>query len=181
VTGSPDGRLSQRPGAPADVRPSRLRFRRFDVADLEVVRRLIHDTIECRYSGLYPRRAVQFFKEFHSRDNILERHNAGTVLVVEHDRDIIATGATAAGEISGVFVQPQFQGRGIGGQVMDRLEEIVLAEGHATAALSISLPSRRFYEERGYRVLESCSIDVGGGQRLAYWQAEKRLNGRPAP
>lgn len=181
MTGSPDARLEQAPGTPPDERPSHLRFRRFAVVDLAAVQRLIHDTIDRRYSGLYPPRAVRFFKELHSRDNIIERHNAGAVLVVEHDRDIIATGATAAGEISGVFVQPQFQGRGIGGQVMDRLEEIALAEGHETAALSISLPSRRFYESRGYRVLETCSIDVGGGQRLDYWQAEKRLDGRPAP
>jgi hypothetical protein len=111
VAGSPDSRLEQHPGTPPDERPSHLRFRRFDVADLAAVQRLIHDTIDRRYSGLYPPRDVQFFKEFHSRDSILERHNAGAVLVVEHDQDIVATGATVDGEISGVFVRVQFQGR----------------------------------------------------------------------
>jgi GNAT superfamily N-acetyltransferase len=103
------------------------------------------------------------------------------VLVVERGRDIVATGATVDGEITGVFVHPRFQGRGIGGQVMDRLEEIARSEGHETATLSISLPSRGFYESRGYAIVESCSDDMGGGERLDYWEAEKRLDRRRSP
>jgi ribosomal protein S18 acetylase RimI-like enzyme len=176
-----DGRIEPKPGAPADDRRPQLRFRAFDVADLGAVQLLIHETIDRRYRGVYPPRAVQFFKEFHSRDNILERHRTGVVLVVEDDQDLVATGATVAGEITGVFVHPRFQGRGIGGQVMDRLEEIARRDGHQTAALSISLPSRGFYERRGYMVVETCSDDMGGGERLDYWEAEKHLDGRRSP
>ncbi|MGB4441754.1 MAG: hypothetical protein WBJ62_05965 [Coriobacteriia bacterium] len=43
------------------------------------------------------------------------------------------------------------------------------------AELSVSLPSRGFYERRGYRILEACSIDVDEGERLDYWAAEKQL------
>jgi GNAT superfamily N-acetyltransferase len=152
-----------------------MRFRSFDEADLVPVQRLIHHTIDSRYAGVYPPQAVRFFKEFHSLDRILERHAVGEVLVVERDGDVIATGAIVAEEITGVFVHPEFQNRGIGGQLMDRLEDIAWAGGHAAAALSISLPSRRFYESRGYYVVESCSIDVGEKERLDYWAAEKPL------
>lgn len=158
-----------------------MKLRRFDAVDLAAVQRLIHYTIDRCYRDPYPPRAVLFFKEFHARDNILERHAAGTVLVVERDQDIIATGATVADEITGVFVHPRFQGRGIGGQVMDRLEEIARAGGRTVTTLAISLPSRGFYEDRGYQVLESRSIDVGGGERLDYWGAAKRLDGQPSP
>jgi GNAT superfamily N-acetyltransferase len=181
VDDRPDGRIEPKPGTPADDRRPQLRFRAFDVADLTAVQGLIHETIDRRYSGVYPPRAVQFFKEFHSRDNILERHKAGAVLVVEHDQDIVATGATVAGEITGVFVHPQFQGRGIGGQVMDRLEELARSDGRTVVTLAISLPSRGFYEARRYRVVEDRSIDVGGGESLDYWEAEKRLDGRDSP
>jgi GNAT superfamily N-acetyltransferase len=180
VADQPDSGMKQHPGT-SFAEGSHLRFRAFAVGDLEPAQRLIHDTIDRCYSGLYPPRAVRFFKEFHSRDNILERHTAGTVLVAEDDGELVATGATVAGEIAGVFVHPRFQGRGIGGQVMDRLEEIARSAGHKTASLSVSLPSRGFYGRRGYRVLESRSIDVGGGERLDYWEAEKRLDGRPSP
>jgi GNAT superfamily N-acetyltransferase len=178
VADKPDGRIERHPGTSSAEHGPHLRFRQFDVADLGAVELLIHDTIDGRYSGLYPPRAVQFFKGFHSRDNILERHRTGAVLVVEYDQDMVATGATVAGEITGVFVHRRFQGRGIGGQVMDRLEEIARADGHDAVTLSISLPSRGFYEGRGYTIVESCSDDVDGGERLDYWEAEKRLDGR---
>jgi hypothetical protein len=43
--------------------------------------------------------------------------------------------------------------------------------------LDVSLPSRGFYERRGYRMLEDRSIDVGEGETLDYWRAAKRLAG----
>jgi hypothetical protein len=42
-------------------------------------------------------------------------------------------------------------------------------------SLSVSLPSRRFYEALGYEIVEERSIDVGEGQRLDFWQAHKAL------
>jgi hypothetical protein len=46
--------------------------------------------------------------------------------------------------------------------------------------LSVSLPSRRFYENLGYELVEACSIDVGEGQRLDFWKARKMLAGGDA-
>jgi len=163
-------------GRPTEA-TARLRFRSFDVADAASVRRLIHHTIDCRYSGVYPPRAVRFFKEFHSLDSILRRHSAGEVLVAELDEDMVATGAIVGEEITGVFVHPEIQNRGVGRQLMDRLEGIARAGGHTSAQLSVSLPSRSFYENRGYALLESRCIDVGEGERLEYWAAEKSLGG----
>ena len=42
--------------------------------------------------------------------------------------------------------------------------------------ISVSLPSRGFYERLGYVILEECSIDVGEGEKLDYWQAKKKLH-----
>ncbi|MDP2183431.1 MAG: GNAT family N-acetyltransferase [Actinomycetota bacterium] len=152
-----------------------MRFRPFEAADLAPVQQVIHRTIDSCYSGVYPPRAVRFFREFHSLDRILERHAAGNILVAEEDGVVMATGAIVEEEITGVFVHPEFQNRGIGGQVMDRLEDIARAGGHPSTRLSVSLPSRDFYENRGYKVFESRSIDVGEGERLDYWAAEKSL------
>jgi hypothetical protein len=67
VADKPDGRIEQNLGTSAEERQPRLKFRQFAAADLAAVQRLIHSTIDCRYRGAYPPRAVQFFKEFHSR------------------------------------------------------------------------------------------------------------------
>jgi putative acetyltransferase len=149
--------------------------RRFEAQDLEPLQRLVHLTIDSSYAGLYPPRAVAYFRELYSLQQILDRQAAGEIVVVECDGALVATGAIVAAEISGVFVHPQLQRRGIGAQVMDVLERHAQAAGHESVHLAVSLPSRRFYESRGYRMLEPCSIDVGEGERLDYWKAEKSL------
>ncbi|MHB9003653.1 MAG: GNAT family N-acetyltransferase [Coriobacteriia bacterium] len=101
---------------------SEIHIRSFAPDDLGAVRRLIHRTIETCYIGVYPSRTVDFFKEFHSPARILERHNDGHVLVACLDGTVVATGALVDDEISGMFVDPERQGRGIGSLIMERLE-----------------------------------------------------------
>jgi N-acetylglutamate synthase-like GNAT family acetyltransferase len=152
-----------------------VKLRRSVSADVAAIRRLICATIESSYVGVYSPRAVRHFKEFHSAERIRERQVAGAVVVAEQDGQIVATGAIVGGDISGVFVHPQIQGHGIGGKVMDRLEGDAELAGRDRVRVDVSLPSKGFYESRGYRLRESCSIDVGEGQRLDYWTAEKWL------
>jgi hypothetical protein len=47
--------------------------------------------------------------------------------------------------------------------------------GHQEAVLSVSLPSRAFYERLGYQIIEGRSIEVGEGQHLDFWKARKML------
>lgn len=46
---------------------------------------MIHHTIDVPYFPVYPLRAVQFFKDFHSEAKIIERHQKGEILVMEKD------------------------------------------------------------------------------------------------
>jgi SAM-dependent methyltransferase/GNAT superfamily N-acetyltransferase len=153
-----------------------VRLRDFERSDTETVHGVIGATIDACYSAHYPPRAVEFFKRFHSPDAIARRADAGVFLVAEDRGAIVATGALVDGEIATVFVLPAVQGRGVGAALMDELERVALSSGLDSVELDVSLPSRGFYERRGYRVLESRSIAVGGGQTLDYWRAVKRLS-----
>jgi ribosomal protein S18 acetylase RimI-like enzyme len=150
-------------------------MRAFRNSDVVQVRRLIHLTVDACYSGVYPHRAVVFFKDFHSDEKILERHEAGEILVIEQAGKIVATGAIVAGDIFGVFVHPEFQHQGHGGTLMRALEARAKSKGYDEAVLSVSLPSREFYEALGYGTFEDRSIDVGDGERLEFWAARKSL------
>jgi GNAT superfamily N-acetyltransferase len=152
-------------------------LRPFTEPDLAGVGLLIRTTIDACYTASYPPRAVDFFKRYHSDEAILDRASRGQVLVVEDGGAIVATGAVVDDEISGVFVSPDRQGQGLGATVMDALEAAAVEGGCAYACLSVSQPARGFYESRGYRIVEECSLDAGEGQRLDYWQAVKRLGG----
>jgi len=60
-------------------------LRAFQPSDLANVHRLIHHVLDTCYSGIYPPRAVQFFKQFHSEDKILQRSRDGVLIVIERD------------------------------------------------------------------------------------------------
>jgi GNAT superfamily N-acetyltransferase len=150
-------------------------IRRFREPDLCQLVRLISETIGISYAEVYPPRAVQFFKDFHSEKKIADRGKTGTTLVVEEDGELVATGSLVDGEILAVFVHPRLQKGGRGKALMKALENEARASGVAEIGLSISLPSKRFYESLGYKVVEEKSRDVGEGQRLDFWKAVKQL------
>ena len=150
-------------------------IRRFRESDLDQLVRLIRETIEISYGDVYPSRAVAFFKDFHSRKKIANRSKTGTTLVVEEDGELVATGSLVGSEILAVFVHPRLQKGGRGKAIMKALENEAHSIGVAEIGLSISLPSKRFYESLGYKVVEERSRDVGEGQRLDFWKAVKQL------
>lgn len=149
--------------------------RRVRESDLDQLARLISETIGISYAEVYPPRAVQFFKDFHSEREIADRSKIGTTLVVEEDGKLVATGSLVGGEILAVFVHPRLQKGGRGKALMRALENEARASGVTEIGLSISLPSKRFYASLGYRVVEEISRDVGEGQRLDFWKAVKQL------
>jgi len=151
-------------------------IRRFRGPDLCQLVRLISETIGISYAEIYPPRAVQFFKDFHSENKIADRSKTGTTLVVEEDGELAATGSLVDGEILAVFVHPRLQRGGRGKALMKALENEARASGVTEIGLSISLPSKRFYESLGYKVVEEKSRDVGEGQRLDFWKAVKQLS-----
>jgi RimJ/RimL family protein N-acetyltransferase len=152
-----------------------IRLREFRASDLEALLRLIHDTIDVSYFPAYPARAIQFFKAFHSETNILERHQKGEILILEKDGKPIGTGSLVGSDILGVFVHPRFQHQGYGKGIMKELEKRAALNAVGEIVLSVSLPSKRFYESLGYEMTASRSIDVGESQRLDYWEAKKMM------
>ena len=150
-------------------------IRPFHKLDLTALRRLILETIDTNYIDLYPPHAVAFFKRFHGELAILERASRGILLVAERNGDLIATGSLVGSEILAVFVHPTCQRSGLGKALMTLLESKAVASGITQSRLSVSLASKRFYEDLGYDLFEKGLKDVGEGQRLDFWKARKTL------
>ena len=151
-------------------------IRLFRETDLTPLHRMICDTIDASYSGVYPPRAVEFFKEYHSEKKIAERSVEGEILVVEENDSILATGSLVGAEIAGVFVHPAHQRRGYGKALMLELERRAKEKGLLEVSLSVSLPSRKFYEHLGYSIIAETALDVGEDQHLNYWPGQKLLS-----
>jgi len=151
-------------------------IRRFEISDLEHVVALIHQTIEESYAKFYSGPVIEFFKAFHSESATLGRSEEGDVWVMEHKGMIFGTGSTVKNEIYGVFVSPKSQRKGVGRVMMGHLEAQLYKSGYKQAELSISLPSRAFYESMGYSVTSEINRTVASGNNLRFWKAEKKLS-----
>ena len=142
-------------------------------SDISAIQQLIYRTIDYSYSPVYPPQVLKFFRDFHSMDRISDRCRRGAVLKGVINGGLAATGAFLDGEILGVFVIPEYQRLGLGRSIMLELEKVAVDRGYAQVSLSVSLPSRRFYEGLGYQIVETCSHPVADGACLDYWKAQK--------
>ena len=150
-------------------------IRLFRDSDLNSLHTMIYATIDVSYSSVYPVRAVQFIKEYHSEGRIFERSRKGEIVIIERASSIVATGSLVENEILAVFVSPDMQGQGYGKRILSDLESRAKAQGISEIILSVSLPSRKFYEKLEYEILPERSIGVGEGQHLNYWPGRKTL------
>jgi len=150
-------------------------LRGFRAEDLAEVRRLVIRTIDAKYVRVYPPRAVDYFKQFHSEEHVMADAEQGLTVVVELDGRIVATGTVVGNNIRRVFVLPEYQGRGLGRLVMERLERHARAEGVETVELDVSLVSERFYDRLGYRLVKKDYIPLEDGERLDYFLMVKSM------
>lgn len=136
---------------------------------------MIQATIDGSYPAYYPKRAVQFFKEYHSEPNIHKRNQRGDIIVIEKEGKIVATGSLVQDEITGVFVLPAKQRSGLGKQIMLELESRAKSKEISMITLHVSLPARKFYEKLKYTLSDQQATEVGDGQQLKYWIGKKRI------
>lgn len=135
--------------------------------NLEAVYELIQNTISEIYPKYYPREVVSFFCEHHSREKVLADIKKGHVKIVLVNGSIVGTGSYVDNHITRVFVSPEFQGKGYGRLIMERLECEVM-EKHNDVYLDASLPATQMYEHLGYQTMYHNSINLDNNAVLVY-------------
>lgn len=79
-------------------------------------------------------------------------------------------------EVGALFVLPGFIGRGIGGQMLEHLEQVALALGIEEVVLDATLNAADFYRRRGYEGSEQSIYHSPTGLDLACIPMVKRLS-----
>lgn len=153
-----------------------IQIRRFNKEDLQSVYQLIQNTIDISYQEAYPKGAVEFFKNYHSEEQILNDAAAGYTLVAESNDEIVGTGTLCGTHIQRVFVSPLHQHRGIGKTIVQGLERKASVEKPTILYLEASLVSRQFWESLGYVIQKEDYIPVEKDQELHYYNMKKSLN-----
>lgn len=143
--------------------------------DLETVLGITYTTINAVYPHYYPAGAVGFFIAHHSSENVLRDIKAGKVFLLYDDSGTAAGTVTVdAREINRLFVLPEYQGKGFGGELL-RFAEERIALMYSSAELSASLPAKAIYLKKGYHITEYHIIDTPDGDFLCYDLMEKKL------
>ncbi|UCB42826.1 MAG: GNAT family N-acetyltransferase [Dehalococcoidales bacterium] len=150
--------------------------RKFSEEDLQAVYQLIQRTIDISYHEAYPEEAVEFFKNHHRKEEILNETATGYTVVAESNNELVGTGTLLGLHIVRVFVNPLHQHRGIGKIIVQELEREALVDKPATLYLEASLVSRQFWESLGYIIQSEDFIPVGYNQKLKFYRMAKTLS-----
>ena len=129
-------------------------------SDLGTVYDIAQATIKAIYPHYYPAGAVEFFLAHHSREHISADIEAGRVSLAVSDGRAVGTVTVSGDSINRLFVLPDEQGNGFGGELL-RFAEAEIAKSYGTARLDSSLPAKQIYLKKGYMVIDSRTIEAG--------------------
>lgn len=149
-------------------------FIKASLEDLPIIQRIVQQTINAIYTYYYKESIVKFFLEHHCPENILNDLKLERVFIL-YDNDIpVGTGSIADNHITRLFVLPEFQKKGYGSYIMDRLERMV-SEQYTKAVLDSSFPAFDLYLKRNYQPMEYKNLVLENGDVLCYYTMEKQL------
>jgi len=137
---------------------------------------VIHKTIEEIYPKYYPRSAVDFFHNHHSKENMKKQLPNEYTLVIFENNKIIGTGTLAGNEIKRFFILPEYQGNGYGKLLLKELEKNINDEKYNKFILDSSLGAVKFYEKNGFEYKKYMTIDLSDGNNLCYLEMDKNIN-----
>lgn len=138
-----------------------MEIRAAEHADLGTVYDIAQTTIRAIYPHYYPAGAVDFFLAHHNRDHVSADIESGAVYLAESDGRAVGTVTISADSINRLFVLPEEQGKGYGGELL-RFAETEIAKSYGTARLDSSLPAKLIYLRKGYMVIDSREIEANG-------------------
>ncbi|MFV0417895.1 MAG: GNAT family N-acetyltransferase [Dysgonomonas sp.] len=142
--------------------------------EIDIVKSIVCETIKEIYPKYYPQDVVNLFLNHHSEENILTDLQKEIVFLLFKDGKYVATGTTDGEYMSRVYVLPEFQGKGHGGELMEFLESVISSE-YGVVRLHASLPAFNIYLKRGYKVTEYCEEETENGCKLCYQIMEREM------
>lgn len=144
--------------------------------DVGTIHHIVHTTMNIVYPRYYPEHVVQFFLNHHSIDSIEKAIGLECILLLECEGKIIGTGALRENEIRRMFILPEYQGKGYGCLLLDKLEQQAMSRDYTTVVLDSSLPAYNLYVKRGYTPIKYETIVVRNGQVLCFHTMSKELH-----
>ena len=125
-------------------------IRTFEPRDAEAVSSLIRRTMAISNTADYDLARLQPLMDYFSPEKVLQLSHERICLVAEHHAQVVGTIALEGAELCTFFVDPGYQGMGIGSQLLTAIEHMAVAMGLDEIHMDSSLTGAAFYERRGY-------------------------------
>lgn len=151
-----------------------LEISRFKPGDLSELQKLIHTTIKKCYPVVYAPEIIDFFLNYHSKEEILTRSEKAVIMLLRIDNKMIATGFLHENEIGGVYVLPEYQGLGYGRKIVESLLEIAKENELEDIHLDSTPIARAMYEKLGFHITEN-AVQMVGHVPLPYFKMKLKL------
>jgi len=152
-----------------------IRLRPMKLNDLGTVYELVQNTITVSYADIYPPEAIEFFKNHHSKENIMKDLKGGYIVAVEVGGQILGTGTLLGTNVRRLFISPKHQGQGTGKIIAAKLERKAKSAGLEKLDLSASLKSRWFWEAMGFVSSGEFALPVSNDKKLIFYEMVKKL------
>lgn len=153
-----------------------IRIREFQESDLESVYKLVHDTIAVSYREIYPHEAIDMYKMYHSKENILRDAVTGFCAVAESGGEMVGTATLVDTDVRRVYISPSYQHAGIGGKLFSAIEEKARELRTGNLELGASLISKEFWESQGFTVISEDTITIQNNKELRFYRMTKKLS-----
>jgi GNAT superfamily N-acetyltransferase len=126
-------------------------IRRFEARDATSVSALIRHTMATSNVQDYALERLQPLMDYFSPEKLLRLSEERICLVAEVEERVIGTVALEGAELCTFFIHPDYQGQGIGSQLLAEIERRAVAVGIQEIHTDASLTGAPFYERRGYQ------------------------------
>ncbi|UCH32419.1 MAG: GNAT family N-acetyltransferase [Candidatus Bathyarchaeota archaeon] len=134
-------------------------IRAFEPEDAVSVSNLVRRVVKESLSKDYPEPTVQLLYIEYKPEYFKEPIHNQKIFIAEDNSIIVGTAAIHGNLIMDVFVDPDYEGKGIGSQLLAHLERLARLQGHTTTQISANPYAIDFYEKLGYFKVEETYLE----------------------
>lgn len=141
-----------------------MQVRKFRKEDISQIPNLIKRAIIERDNHNYTHEQIVLSSSYYTAEKFCEDFDNKIVYVCVDEDKVVGTGTLYKGEIMACFILPEYQGKGIGKEIVMALEKEAIRKGLPKVWLVSVLSAVKFYEKLGYVfVNEKMHRDWGKG------------------
>ena len=139
------------------------------------MKELIDRNITTCYAS-YPIKFRRHWMDEHQpQQHLLTESTEGYTLLIERNRQMIGTGTLLQDKIKRVFIHPEYQRKGYGIILMQKLEQQARTNTIKTIRISATPPSKPFFERLGYKLISEHNFKDENLKRFQYYRMAKEI------